>query len=193
MTSLITPDALEVTELHAEITRGITDQRERMVALWYWVATQVKYHKFVKARIEVGGKVSYQSDFWSPPTLTIGTKVGNCAVKSFLLASLLRNELPPSQVHCVLGNLYNGTAGGHCWVELNIGENVIMESTRSDIPAFIPVEGTTRYEAVHYFNDQDVYVIEGRTVLKPMTACYSTWLTEYLDWAYIKANRERGI
>ena len=99
------------------------------------------------------------------PSVTARIKVGNCANKSFLLTSLLRQELPPAQVYCVLGNLYNGKAGGHAWVQTRVhGTEYLVESTRADASVFVPASCAERYEAVHLFNDQEAYAIEGRTV-----------------------------
>lgn len=190
LTSFITPDALEIQNLHSEITRDIDELNDRLVALWDWVASRVKYTKFVKGKIWVEGKSSSQSDLWISPSLTSRVRVGNCATKSFLLASLIRNELPADRVHCVLGNLHNGRPGGHAWVQISFnGSECVMESTRPDIPAMIMASAAERYEAVHLFNDKTVIAIEGRTVLEPFTACFSTWLKDYLDWAYIEGEK----
>ncbi len=122
--------------------------------------------------------------------LASGVLVHNCANKAFLMTSLLRQELSSNQVHCVLGNLYNGKAGGHAWVQVTLnGEDFIIETTRPDVKSLVPVSNTDRYEAVHLFNDESAYAIEGRTVMEPMTACFSTWLSDYLDWAYIEGRK----
>jgi hypothetical protein len=111
-------------------------------------------------------------------------------VKSFLLTSLLRNELPPEQVYCTLGNLYNGKPGGHAWVSLKLdGQEYFMESTTPTAPPLVPASAATRYEPVHYFNDVSVLAVEGRTQMVPMSHCYSTWLSDYLNWAYIQSQR----
>jgi hypothetical protein len=192
LTDFITPNALEVQELHKEITNGIANPIDRITACWEWVANQVKYVKFVRGKLWIGNKVSIQNDLWPQPETTIQTKVGNCAVKSFLLTSLLRNELPPDQIHCALGNLYNGKPGGHAWVSLNLaGQEHIMESTTPTAPPLVLASIAKRYEAVHYFNDTEVLAVEGKTQMIPMAACYSTWLNDYLNWAYIKAQRHQ--
>lgn len=190
LSDFITPDALDVQALHQQITEGINDSKERIIACWKWVASQVKYVKFVKARMWVNGRSSAQNDYWQLPSLTIQTRVGNCAVKSFLLCSLLRNELPAEQVYCTLGNLYNGKPGGHAWLKLNLDdEQFYMESTMPTAPPLVPIAAAKRYEAVHYFNDKSVHAVEGATQVLPYTMCYSTWLSEYLNWAYIENQR----
>jgi hypothetical protein len=191
LTEFITPNSLEIQNLHREITRGITDGTEKITALWQWVASQVKYTRFVKAKLNIDGHVSAQNDYWTPPGITARVRVGNCATKSFLLASLLRNELPAEKVHCVLGNLEQpGNKGGHAWVEIQPnGASYIMESTRGDMQPMVPAASADIYEPVVYFNDQDVSAIEGRTVLEPFTAVFVSWLKDYLDWAYIEGRK----
>jgi transglutaminase-like putative cysteine protease len=190
LTEFVDADNLEIQTLHQAITREITSQQDRLIALRDWVASQVRYVKTVHGRIWIEGMESAQNDLWNPPALTARAKVGNCANKSFLLASLLRQELPPEQVYVVLGNLYNGHAGGHAWVQVNItGGPYIMESTRYDAPPLVYVENAKRYETIHLFNDQEVLTVPGKTALEPFSACYSTWLREYLDWAYINGGK----
>jgi hypothetical protein len=190
LTDFITPDALEVQNLYKEITEGIANPLDRITACWEWVANQVKYVKFVRGKLTINGKTSWQNDYWQMPEMAIITRVGNCANKSFLLCSLLRNTLSPDQVYCVLGNLYNGKPGGHSWcvVKLN-GNDLISESTTPTAPPLVPASAAERYEAVHYFNDSEVYAVEGKTQLVPMAECFSTWLSDYLNWAYIESRK----
>jgi hypothetical protein len=191
LTDFITPNALEVQKLHKDITGGIADPGERLTALWSWVANNVRYTRFVKGKIWVNGHSSVQDDYWATPSETARVTVGNCATKSFLLASLLRNELPAGKVHCVLGNLQQPkNKGGHAWVEVQPdGVKYIMESTRGDMKPMVLAESADIYEPVVYFNDEEVSAIEGRTVLEPFTAVYADWLRDYLDWAYIEGRK----
>ncbi len=190
LTNYVTPNELEVQHLFQTLTKGVTGD-ERLEVCWRWVATQLRYYPTIQAQIEVMGKISYQKDYWMPADMAIKTRVGNCAVKSFLLASLLRNELEPKQVYCVLGNLLGGPIpGGHAWVVVILnGQEYIMESTRSDVQPFIPSEAAGRYEAVHYFNDYETYAVPGKTVMYPIGFAASGWLKDYLDWSYI--NRKK--
>ena len=187
LTDFITPKASDVSTLYKQIAGNLTTVEEKAGACWKWVATQVKYVKFVKGKIWISGKWSVQNDLWTYPSMTIQTKVGNCAVKSFLLASLLRNELGSDEVYCTMGNLYNGKPGGHAWVSLKRPEgDYIMESTVSNVPAMVPANRATRYEPVHHFNDEEILAVEGKTQLMPMASVYSSWLSSYLNWAYIE-------
>lgn len=190
LTDFITPDALEVQNLYTALTKDIDNTIDRITACWKWVASRVKYVEFVRGKIWINGKTAVQNDLWTLPETTIRTRVANCAVSSFLLTSLLRNELSPDQVYCALGNLYNGKPGGHAWCSLKLnGEEYVMEPTTPTVPPMVPASAAKRYEAVHYFNDAEVYAVEGKTQMIPMTACYSAWLSDYLNWAYIESQK----
>ncbi len=190
LTDFVTPNALDIKELYNNLTQGITGLDDRIAVLHNWVASQVIYKKFIRGRLSIEGKSSVQDDLWNMPSITARVKVGNCANKAFLMASLLRQDMASSQVHCVLGNLYNGKVGGHAWVQAMLGgQDYIIETTRPDVPALVLASSVDRYEAVHLFNDETAYAIEGRTVMEPMTACYSTWLSDYLDWSYIEGRK----
>lgn len=190
LTEFITPQAPDVEALFKQITRGLTTSSDRITACWKWVTTKVKYVPFVRGKLMVNGRSSLQDDFWPSPSMTIHTQVGNCASKSFLLTSLLRNELPADEVYCALGNLYNGKPGGHAWVALDpLAAEQIMETTVPTAPPMVPAAKAQRYEPVHYFNDNAVYAVQGKTQLLPMAACFSTWLSDYLNWAYIEGQK----
>jgi len=186
LTDFVTPDALRIQELHKSITKGIDNLEDRLIACWDWVANQVKYVRFVKAKLWVNGKSSVQTDYWQNPGQVIQTRVGNCANKAFLLGSLLRNELQPSQVKVVLGNLHQPNPGGHAWCQVQLDQEYIMESTRGDMqPLVVDSSVEDVYEPVIYFNDETVHAIEGKAVLTPYAAVYTDWLRDYLDFAYI--------
>jgi len=191
LTDFITPDALEVKELHESLTRDIAELDDRILACWEWVANRVKYVKFVRGKIWINGHSSVQDDYWQMPSQLIRTQVGNCANKAFLLTSLIRNDMPIEQVYCVLGNLHQpGNCGGHAWTEGRFnGHSYIMAATRGDMRPIIISELAQIYEPVIYFNDKTVSAIEGRTVLEPFSAVYADWLRDYLDWAYIRGEK----
>lgn len=192
LTEFVTPDAMEVQELYRQLTKDYPDRVDRIKVIHDWVSREIKYKPYIKSTLWVEGKSSSNRDVWLRPTLTRRIKVGNCANTSFLLASLLRNELDPGEVHVVLGNLHNGKPGGHAWVQVKLDEQAyIVESTCPDLPAMVHASVATRYEPVHYFNDKTAYAIEGRTVLEPFSRVYSTWLKDYLDHAYIQGGKVR--
>ncbi len=189
LSEFVTPGNLEVQRAFSGITAGIASQRDRIIALWQWVAHEVRYKSFIGGRVSIEGRESAKSDIWNEPGLTARVRVGNCANKAFLLTSLLRNQLSDSEVHCVMGNLTepSGEKAGHAWVKVQMPDGeFIMESTRADIEPFICLECDSRYEAVHVFNDKEMFAVPGRTVMTPFAACYSPWLKDYLDWEFIK-------
>lgn len=191
LTDFVTPDALEVQKLHRDLTQGITDLQEKLSTLHQWVGDEVKYVRFVRAKIWVNGKSSVQDDLWNLPSVTARVKIGNCSNKAFLLASLVRNELPPEQVHVVLGNLHQPPEpGGHAWCEVNLnGEDYIMESTRGDMKPLVVAKVADIYEDVVHFNDKEVSAIEERTLLTPFCAVWVEWLRDYLDFSYIEGRK----
>ena len=185
LSDYVTPSQPDILMLWNKLTQDIPAVEDKIVACWDWVAKQVKYKAFIKARITVEGKQSITDDFWQTPSMVTKTHVGNCANKAFLLTSLLRNGLSSEQVYCVLGNLLNGHEQGHAWVQVNLGKGeFVVESTRDDVP-MLAVGQALRYQPVHYFNDQQILAVPGRTVIEPYSACYSSWLRDYLNWGYI--------
>jgi len=188
LTDFVTPDALEVQKLHDSLTEGIYNLEDKLLACWEWVADEVKYVSFVRAKMWVNGHSSVQNDYWQNPSQVIRTKIGNCSNKAFLLASLIRNDLAPGQVSVVLGNLHQPPgAGGHAWLEVNFNSHpYIMESTKGDMQPMVATRVADIYEPVVYFNDKTVSAIEGRTLLMPFCAVYVDWLRDYLDFAFIQ-------
>jgi hypothetical protein len=183
LTEFVTPDNGDVQGLFKQLYQEGAPKEDTAKACWYWVAHNIRYVPFVKATLIVEGKASTQIDYWGDPSLVIHTKIGNCANKAFLLTSLLRNFLDESRVKCVLGNLcQNGKCGGHAWVEVQgVDGPYIMESTREDIPAFIPATGLDIYDPVLYFNDKGISAIPDKTLLVPFSAVYADWLSDYLN------------
>ena len=190
LTEFITPNNMEVMTLYESLTKGLATLDQKIAACQKWVSEEVRYVEFVRSELKIEGKTSVNTDTWLSPSIIKNIKVGNCANKSFLLASLLRNAMSAEDVHCVLGNLHNGAVGGHAWVEVVVNEEVyVSETTMPGLHPMIPLNIATRYEPVHYFNDIEAYAIEGRTIMEPFSSYDSTWLKDYLDWAYIKGVR----
>jgi len=190
LSDFVTPNQPDILMLYQQLTQGLRTQEERITACWDFAANEIKYKSFITAEIRVEGIHSVQEDFWQSPSMVSKTHVGNCANKAFLLTSLLRNELSPDQVYCVLGNLRNGHQQGHAWVQTNIGgREYIVEATRNDVP-LLDVVNADRYQPVHYFNDQVILAVPGRTVMTPFEACYSSWLKDYIDFHYVNNQGE---
>lgn len=187
LTSFITPDNPEVMLKYQQITEGLMSSTERIFALWQYVAS-IPYRETIKAKITINGRTKRQSDCWLYPAEVIAlAPVANCANKSFLLTSLLMNELPPSDVRCVLGHISLDGIGAHAWVEVNIeGTYQILESTVTDPQkAMVPVHLATIYDPVIYFTDESVYnVIErenSEAILNERFGfCAIPYLSEYI-------------
>ena len=188
LTDYITPNAFEVRQLYEELIAGIEDLEQQVTALWDWVASEVKYVPFVSGSLRIGNYTSRQRDVWMPPSMVIKTRLGNCANKAFLLTSLVRNLLPPTNVFCVLGNLHQPGEGGHAWVEVTLDDiDYILETTHADMVPFTERIKQDIYEDVIYVNDQGTYALEGRTLIQPFCAVYAEWLKDYLNWTYINS------
>jgi hypothetical protein len=191
LSDFITPEALEVRALYEELTADVPELSDKIVACWHWVASEVKYTPFVEGQIRIGSYVSNQKDLWQYPSMVIKTRIGNCANKTFLLTSLLRNVMDHTSVFAVLGNLHQPGEGGHAWVEATInGTDYILETTRADMTPFTNKVRAEIYEDVMYFNDRNTYAVEQRTLLQPFCAVYVDWLKDYLDWNYIETRRQ---
>jgi hypothetical protein len=92
-----------------------------------------------------------EGDYWATPGEVLVERAGDCDDKAILLASILRNYLPPNQVFCAVGLWgQNGKAEGHMWVVTGdeIREDRVVESTASPDK---PPKGKYTLEAI--FND----------------------------------------
>jgi hypothetical protein len=110
-------------------------------------------HAFVHSYTTYGEE---PGDFWRTPAESLdmsARKEGiDCDDSAILLASLLRNYLPPDRVFCAAGIwTKNGRGGGHMWVEVARpgGGHDILESTASSLKAPYGL-----YETSVLFNDE---------------------------------------
>lgn len=187
LTSLITPDNPDVMLKYQELTRGLESTEDRITALWRYVAN-LPYRETVRARITVNGRTVGQQDTWLFPSETIQVRVSNCANRSFLLTSLLKNELPvDSNIYCMLGHLNIDGIGAHAWSMLNIsGIDYILETTQPRLErAFIPVSLAGAYDAVVAFDEKTVYTVDsGSNIEEILNAqfriCAIPFLEQYL-------------
>jgi len=182
LTSWVTPDSLEIQAKYAEITEGLTTLRDKIHACWAYV-NDIPYVQFIKAKVNVAGETFVQNDVWLDPGQAAHAPALNCANRSFLLASLLRQELPPNQVYVCFGNVnYNGT-DGHGWIYANLDRQYIMETTSPHIKTpFMDAISAEIYESVLFFNDAGVYYIPGAGLREPLSYCYCLrWLEDYID------------
>lgn len=185
ITEFITPDNPDVRlKYEALVSRGQSPE-EVATSLWRYVV-MLPYTPAVPAIMKVGGRAVGQRDTWFFPREVIQFKKSNCANKSFLMTSLLKNYLPsPGQVFCTLGVL-NGI-GNHAWVETNIsGKRYIIETTQPRTPrVLIPAEQLDAYDPMVYFDETSVYATipnmdVGRVVSSHFGVCAIPFLNDYL-------------
>lgn len=182
LTSFITPSNPDVMLLYQQLTNGLVSREDRILACWRHVAA-IRYRETVGARLTIGGRSHIEPDAWLYPGEIIKLAPwANCANKSFLLTSLLRNELPASDVQCALGHITLDGIGAHAWVTVSLPEPYLLETTLKDIQrAFIPLERADAYEPVIYFNDEGVQVLgDGDVLNEHFGYCPVPWLKSYL-------------
>lgn len=115
-------------------------------AAWEWVLNNIKYppgpldvadRHYREAFVRPGtnrpliSETAY--DFWSFPAETVACGYGDCEDASFVLASILRNRLPETEVFVTVGQ-FGGM--GHAWVTVR---DLVLETT--------PLPGVKRYTA----------------------------------------------
>lgn len=183
LTDLITPTNPDIMLKYQELTKGLESAEDRIIALWRYVAN-LPYRATVKSRLTVNGRSIGQSDTWFYPAETIQVRFSNCANRSFLLTSLVKNELlSPGDVHCVLGYINLDNIGAHGWVELNLsGSSYILETTQPNLErVFIPVSLVTVYDPVIYFDENRVYTLgNGVDIAKVINARFGLCAIHYL-------------
>lgn len=189
LTSWVDPSSLEVQNKYDELTSGLRSLEDKIMACLDYVA-DFPYVLFVKAQMNIGGKVFVQNDTWLDPAEIIYAPAINCANRAFLLASLLRQEMPIRDVHVVFGNINLDGQDGHAWNRIAFkGTEYMLEPTapRGHI-RFFPlnhVSGET-YEDIIYFNDSEVRAIPNRALREPLSACWNCiqWLSDYISQNY---------
>ena len=184
ITDFITPNNPDVRLLHQRLTYGLDTVEARVAALWRYTAN-IPYRHSVSSKLIIGGKSFSQKDTWLFPAETIISPVANCANKSFLLTSLVRNELGPEDVRCALGHVRIDGIGAHAWVEADMGQKYILETTQPDIrEALIPAGRAEAYEKELEFSDRGVYAVSERPAAKILNEqfgfCAIPFLRDYI-------------
>ena len=159
ITDLITPKNPSVQLAYRELTKGITSQEARINALWYYVS-HMPYKEAIATSFSAGGKTFKQKDTWLFPAETMIVRVSNCANRSFLLASLLKNEFEAlGQVYCSIGQITLDGIGNHAWISLDIpGGPYIIETTQPNLDrAVISMNKATAYSPYLHFDESYVW------------------------------------
>lgn len=182
LTSWITPDSLEIQEKYKELTEGISEQNDRIIAIWQYVKS-IPYTQFVNAKVNIGGRVFSQYDVWldAAQTLKAGVRL-NCINKSILLVSLLRQELSADTAFISLNNVKTNGVGGHAVGYLRLGGDYILETTNLGIKSpFLRAEDMDIYDAVIFFNDKSISYVPGVSLKEPLGFCCISWLEGYIN------------
>jgi hypothetical protein len=180
----VTPRDLSVQEKYEQLTSGLSSLDDKIMACLRYVC-EFPYTRFVRVETRVGGKTFVQNDAWLPPSQAMEAPKINCANRAFILASLLRQELPADDVWVVMGNINVDGQDGHAWDMIKqYGQQYILDPTNRSINARpVPISWASSYEDVLYFNDFEVKAIPERRVREPFTACYYCipFLNDYVD------------
>lgn len=172
ITDFVTPENPTVQLTYDKLAGGQTDPDAVTQSLWYFVSHQ-PYVPLMGSTLRAVGETDHQKDTWFFPSEAITLAKGNCANKSFVLASLMKNYFKaPGQVYVVVGNLHMGEIGAHAWVELNDASgSYIVETTQPNVEKYlIPTSLATAYEPKVYFDETSVF-----------TAYYDTDVVDTLD------------
>lgn len=184
LTDWIDPDSVQIQNTYAELTKGLSSTEDKVLACLRYVAS-FPYTRFVRVNTNVAGRTFIQLDAWLTPAEAMYAPKTNCANRTYLLASLLRQELPAENVWACLGNLNNDHQDGHAWTYVKLDRNYILETTNPSVKnKLIPVEGVGNlYEDIVYVNDVEVRAVPERKIREPFSACYNClpFLSDYLD------------
>jgi hypothetical protein len=187
ITDFITPDNPDVILKYQQLTEGLTDPNDIAYSCWYYISHQ-PYIPLISAKLTAAGKTFRQKDTWFYPAESIHIGKGNCANKSFVLTSLLKNRFKsPGEVYCAVGNVTLDGIGSHAWVQMNQGgRSYLLETTQPNITkALIPTDIAEAYEPMVYFDEKNVYTtgekVSVRQVLQShFGVCAVPFLQTYL-------------
>ena len=183
LNTFLTPCNPDIQSIYSNLTAGLNSVRERVAALWAWVAN-IPYTPHVAVRLSAGKKSIYQNDFWAFPAETVQLGIGNCFNKSTLLCSLLMND-SSIRSKVILGNLNSDGIGGHAWSLADIeGKSYYLEATQPKLQnPFIDPSKASIYAPVMSFNESGTEYLGGQ-LLEPLGLCCVKWLEDYLSNCY---------
>lgn len=162
ITDFCTPKNPTVQLQYRALTNGLSKDEDIINSVWYYISHQ-PYVPLMKSTLNSVGESKTNKDTWFFPSEAIVLAKGNCANKSFVTASILKNHFPTlGQVYVVVGDLHMGQVGAHAWVELNLpGGSYILETTQPAAgKALFPKARADAYEAKAYFDEQHVYTVK---------------------------------
>jgi len=184
LTSWIDPSSIDIQNKYKQLTRGLESTEDKIKACLGYVSA-IPYTQFVRVSANVAGRRFVQPDAWLEPSQAIYAGKLNCANKTYLLTSLLRQELPAENVWACLGNLNSDSQDGHAWTYVKLDADYILETTNPSVrDKLIPIETVGNiYEDIVYVNDVSVRAIPERKIREPFSSCYNClpFLVDYLD------------
>lgn len=102
----------EVQKLAMEITKGLTNDDDKIEAIQEWVYYNIEY-------VEDKDQYGYD-ELWVPPLMTLKSMKGDCEDGAFLIMSLALNAgIDPDRLRFYAGEVQAGEGaltGGHGWV-----------------------------------------------------------------------------
>ena len=136
-----------------------TDEDTFISSAWAFVGNNIHYSLFSSDITFVNSSIRCRD--CELPSSTLSSGSSNCVGSSALLASILRNRLPPERVKMAVGNLYRNGVGGHAWCEVfRAGDWYILEATAPPqgwkLASFAP-----EYEPFVFFNDVERTCLTG--------------------------------
>lgn len=187
LTDFITPKNPSVEVKYKELTAGRLSLEDKLTALWRYVAT-MRYKETIPSVLSAGGRTIRQPDTWFFPAEVMQIPQSNCANRTFLLASLIKNELPGSgQVYATMGYITLDGIGAHAWVTADLpGGPYIIETTQPNQErAFVPIRDAAAYRPILYFDESKVFTISPEinpqeVLNSPFGLCAVPFLEDYL-------------
>ena len=181
LTSWVTPESLEVQEKYKELTESVGDRTERITIIWDYVKS-IPYTQAVHSKVSIDGRTFVQKDAWLDPGQAMQVNKLNCFNKATLVTSLLRQEFSPREAYICLCNVNMDGIGGHAVGYLKLDRDYVVETTSPTLRSpFLLAEALDAYEAVIFFNDQEVSYIPDARLREPMGFCCVNWLESYLN------------
>lgn len=176
----VTPNQIEILGLYEHLKED--DPYDTVINCWKYLNKYVQYpanplgQTVDKQRLSTfGGAFIYDqpNDYWQFPYETTarvrdaakrGKKAfGDCADVTFVLASVLRNQLGPNEIHACIGTyILKGKPCGHAWVKLRIDLNIYYIDATHDFGKPLNFE---LYDEYVLFNDIELNVEKDVTKL----------------------------
>ena len=128
-----------------------------ILSAWDYVAGNIQYQGYSSNLYFVNDAIKCTG--CRIPDSTLKSGKGNCVSMSSVLASILRNRLPPERVFMVVGQMSLDGIGGHAWVNCQRRDErwYLLESTNPP-KGWVPMEAVSYiYKPFAYFNDALFY------------------------------------